>query len=82
MWENVHSQKVPVGLSIGYGLTSFPDVVMNNGGVSNFFTSRIGYTGSTDFELGVSFNLYDVYLESAQEKAIVSNLQLILKFYF
>ena len=74
--------QVPIGLSIGYGLTSFPDVVMNNGGVSNLFSSRIGYTGSTDFELGIQYSFYDMYLESLQEKAIVSKLQLILKFYF
>lgn len=75
-------QNIPVGLSLGYTLTSAPEIVMSQGGVSNLFTGKIGYTGSNDFELGLQFSYYDVELESVKDNPYLTKVMLTLKFYF
>lgn len=74
--------KVPIGLALGYALSSSPEIVMNDGGVSNLFLCKIGYTGSNDFELGVQFTYYNTHLKSIDEKPFISKAMLTLKFYF
>lgn len=74
--------KVPVGLALGYSMSSAPEIVMNDGGFSNLFLGKIGYTGSQDFELGVQYTYYNVDLKSVNDKPFISKIMLTLKFYF
>jgi len=71
-----------VGLALGYAITSAPEIVMSDGGMSHLITGKIGYTGSDDFELGVQYTYYNVNLKSVDEKPFISKILLILKFYF
>lgn len=73
---------VPIGLALGYSNSSAPEVIMNNGGVANIFTGKVGYTGSDEFELGVQFTYYNVEIKSVESKPFVTKLLLTLKFYF
>jgi len=74
--------KVPIGLAMGYTISSSPAYVMDEGGISNLILGRIGYTGSDDFELGLQFTYYNAYLKSVEEKPFVKKVMLTLKFYF
>jgi hypothetical protein len=71
-----------VGLALGYAITSAPEIVMGDGGMSHLISGKIGYTGSDDFELGVQYTYYNVNLKSVDEKPFISKILLILKFYF
>ena len=71
-----------VGLAFGYGITSAPEIVMEEKGVSHLITGRVGYTGSDEFELGVQYTYYNVNLSSVDNKPFVSKILLLLKFYF
>jgi len=73
---------VPIGLAFGYSNSSAPEIVMNNGGVANLFTGKVGYTGSDEFELGLQFTYYNVKIQSVESKPFVTKLLLALKFYF
>lgn len=73
---------VPVGLALGYILSSDADLVMDNGGMVNMIAARIGYTGSDDFELGLQYAYNKVNLNSVDQKPSVNTIKLILKFYF
>lgn len=73
---------VPVGLALGYTITSAPEIVMSDGGFSNLINAKIGYTGSKDFELGLQYTYYNVEIKSVEEKPFVSKFLLVLKFYF
>lgn len=73
---------VPIGLALGYSLSSAPEIVMDNGGYSSLFLGKIGYTGSKDFELGLQYSFYNVNLRSIDDKASISKITLMLKFYF
>lgn len=73
---------VPIGIAIGYSNSSAPEIVMNNGGVANLFTGKVGYTGSDEFELGVQFTYYNVEIKSVESKPFVTKLLLTLTFYF
>jgi hypothetical protein len=75
-------QEVPIGLALGYALTSAPAIVMNDGGAANLVLFKIDYTGSDDFELGLQFNMYSTYLKSIDDNAFVKKIMLGLKFYF
>ncbi len=75
-------QEVPLGLALGYALSTSPALVMNDGGVANLFLFKIDYTGSDDFELGLQFNMYSTYLKSIDDNAFVKKVMLSLKFYF
>lgn len=74
--------EVPVGLAIGYTLSSVSEVVLNEGGFSNLFIGKIAYTGSNDYELGLQFAYYDVKLKSVGEKPFVKKVAMVIKFYF
>ncbi len=74
--------KVPLGLAFGYSLSSNPEIVMSDGGSANLFIGKIGYTRARDFELGLQFTYYSVYLESLSDNAFVSEMILTFKFYF
>jgi hypothetical protein len=67
---------------LGYAITSAPEIVMGDGGMSHLISGKIGYTGSDDFELGVQYTYYNVNLKSVDEKPFISKILLILKFYF
>lgn len=73
---------VPVGLALGYTISSAPEIVMSDGGFSNLINAKIGYTKSNDFELGIQYTYYNVKLKSVDKKSFVSKLLLVLKFYF
>lgn len=75
-------RNVPLGLALGYSLSSSPEVVMNDGGTSNLFMGKILYTGSGDFELGLQFTYYNVYLASISENPFVKKAMLAFKFFF
>ena len=74
--------KVPMGLALGYTLSSAPAIVMYDGGTANLFTGKISYTGSDDFELGLQFAYYNIALRSMDEKPSVTKVMLSFKFYF
>lgn len=75
-------QEVPVGLALGYALTSSPVIVMSDGGIANLFLFKVDYTGSNDFELGLQFNMYSTYLKSIDDNVFVKKAMLSFKFYF
>ncbi len=75
-------QNVPVGLALGYTLTSAPEIVMSDGGIANLFSGKIGYTGSSEFELGLQYTFYKLNLKSIDKKTTVNTIMLLLKFYF
>lgn len=75
-------REVPIGLALGYSLSSSPEIVMDNGGTSNLFIGKIIYTGSGDFELGLQFTYYNVYLRNISDKPFVNNAMLTFKFFF
>ena len=71
-----------VGLALGYAISSAPEIVMSEGGLSHLITGKIGYTGSDDFELGVQYTYLNVNIKSVDDKPFISKILLILKFYF
>jgi hypothetical protein len=75
-------QNVPLGLAVGYTLSTAPEIVMNDGDFASIFATRLYFTGSEDFELGAQFNYYNVRLNSIDSKPFVSKILLTLKFYF
>ncbi len=75
-------QDVPVGFALGYILTSAPDIVMSEGGVTHLMTGKLGYTGSKEFELGLQYTYYHLKLKSVDQKPSISTFSLVLKFYF
>lgn len=74
--------KVPLGLAFGYSLSSSPEIVMSDGGSANLFIVKIGYTRARDFDLGLQFTYYSVYLQSLSDNAFVAETTLAFKFYF
>jgi hypothetical protein len=75
-------QKVPVGLALGYILTSSSEVVLKESGSANLFTGRISYTGSDDFELGLQYTYNVLTIENINDDPSLNTLMLMLKFYF
>ena len=75
-------RQVPVGLGLGYTLSSAPAIVMNDAGTSNLFMGKISYTGSDDFELGLQLTYYNIPLKSIDDKPYVMKALLNFKFYF
>lgn len=75
-------QKVPIGLALGYTISTSPTYVMQDGGVSNIIVGKIGYTGSEDFDLGLQFNYRNIYLNSVADKPFIRTLLLNLRYYF
>lgn len=73
---------VPIGLALGYVLSSAPEVIMNNSGMTNTFIGKVAYTGAKDYELGLQFNYYSLKIESLDTTPYVSKIILMLKFYF
>jgi len=73
---------VPIGFGIGYTISSAPEVVMNEGGASNLFLAKIGYTGARDFDIGIQYTYYDVEIKSIDDTPFISKVLLLLKFYF
>lgn len=73
---------VPIGLSLGYILSTAPVIVMENGGTANLAIGSIRYSGAEDFELALQFTYYSAYLNSIQDKAFVKKTMLTFKFYF
>ncbi len=75
-------RQVPIGLGLGYTLSSAPLIVMSDGGTANLFLVKISYTGSDDFELGLQFTYYNLQLSSVDEESFVTKTMLSFKFYF
>jgi hypothetical protein len=76
------AKRVPVGLALGYWLSSEPEVIMNNDGTSNMIMFKLGYTGSDDFELGAQFTYFNVRLKSVEGNPFISQVSLVLRYYF
>ncbi len=74
--------QVPIGLGLGYTLSSAPLIMMRDGGAASLFQGRIAYTGSDDFELGLQFTYYKIALPSMDDKPFVKKAMLSFKFYF
>jgi len=75
-------QRDPLGLALGYTITSAPEIVMNDADYANLLMAKLGYTGSRDYELGVQYAYYNVKITEDLGKTDVSSFMLILKFYF
>lgn len=75
-------RNVPLGLGLGYTLSSSPEVVMNEGGSSNMFIGRIAYTGSKDFDLGLQFSYYSLDLSRVEGNSYITKAMLSFQFYF
>jgi len=75
-------RQVPIGLALGYTLSSAPTIVMSDGGPANLFLGKIAYTGSDDFDLGLQFTYYNITLRRVDDRPYVSKIMLNLKFYF
>lgn len=73
---------VPIGLALGYSLSSAPDIVMSEGGIAHLFNGKLGYTGSSEYELGIQYSYYKLKLKSTEEPAGITLLALVLKLYF
>jgi len=73
---------VPIGLALGYSLTSAPDIVTTDGGITHLINGKIGYTGSSDYELGLQYSYYKLKLNSVDESTGATTFTLILKLYF
>jgi len=73
---------VPLGLALGYTITSAPEVVMNDGAYSNLIMAKLGYTGSDEFELGLQYAYSNVKIDNVDEEPTLSKIILVLKFYF
>jgi hypothetical protein len=73
---------VPVGLALGYTLSSAPDIFLEDGELSNLFNLKVGYTGSDEFELGLQVSNYYLKLQSVEDKTTISLYSLVLKLYF
>ncbi len=71
-----------VGFALGYALTSAPELLLGEGGVSHMVSGKIGYTGSDDFELGLRYTYHTIEVSSIDDKASVGKISLLLKFYF
>lgn len=74
--------KVPIGLGLGYTLSSAPDVLMLEGGYANILMGKLAYTGAEDFELGLQYTFYKLSLDNAENNPSLSTLILGLNFYF
>jgi len=72
----------PVGLALGYTITSAPQIVMSTGEYANIFMGKISYTDSDDFELGLQYSFYKVEIEGSGKDPSVNNIVLFLRFYF
>jgi len=76
------SYNVPVGLALGYSLTSAPDIFSTEGGISHIFNGKLGYTGSSEYELGLQCSYYNLKLNSTDQSTGVTTITLVLKLYF
>jgi len=74
--------RIPLGFGLGYGISSAPEVVMNNDGYSNLINVQMAYTGSHDYELGLQYTYYNFHLDGIDKESYISNILLVLKFYF
>lgn len=74
--------KVPIGLALGYTISTSPAYVIQDGGISNIIIGKIGYTGSEDFDLGLQFNYRNIYLSSVDDKPFIKTILLNLRYYF
>lgn len=75
-------RNVPLGLGLGYTLSSSPDIVMNEDGSSSLFIGRIAYTGSEDFELGLQLTYYNLELSRVESRSYITKAMLSFRFYF
>jgi hypothetical protein len=75
-------QKVPIGFALGYTLTSAPAIVMNGGGNAGIFSARLGYTGASEFQLGLQYSYYKIHLQSVDDNPSVSNFALVMELFF
>lgn len=72
----------PIGLALGYTLTSAPEVLMADQGNASLVSGKISYTGSDDFELGLQYTFFKMNLENLDQKPNINTILLIMKFYF
>ena len=75
-------QQVPIGLALGYTLTSSPYIIMAEGAYTHLIVGKIAYTGSKEFDLGLQYTYYKIDLTNVNNKPAVNHFGLILKLYF
>jgi hypothetical protein len=74
--------KLPIGLLLGYGHTSYPESsgdILENVGVITF---RIAYTGSREFSLGLEFSYASAPLKEFDESLNYGAAHINLQYYF
>lgn len=74
--------KLPIGLLLGYGHTSYPESsgdIVENAGVASF---RIAYTGSREFSLGLEFAFASAPLKGFDESLSYAATYINLQYYF
>ncbi len=75
--------QVPVGLNFGYAFSSRPENTLLEFDHTNIFHLRIGYTGSSDFDVGLQFSFYRYELTNIEERRPwVKNTSLGFRLYF
>ena len=74
--------KLPLGLGLGYMLSSTPETSMEGGDYLSMGLLKIAYTGSPDFDLGMEYLTYKMKLSEKIKNPFVIQLLLSFKFYF
>jgi hypothetical protein len=75
-------QSVPIGLALGYTITSSPYVIMAEGGYSHMIGGKIAYTGSKEFELGLQYTYYKLNIEDIDSNPSINHVTLVVKLFF
>jgi len=75
-------QKVPIGLALGYTISSAPDILSGDNEAIHLIIGKIGYTASGDFDLGLQYSYYKMKMISVNRRTDVSSFSLVLKLYF
>ncbi len=76
-------RKIPLGFAVGYEISSNPEDTYMESIYTNIFSSRISYTGSSDFDLGLQFITHRVKLaDGIENDPMIVKTQLDFKFYF
>jgi hypothetical protein len=73
---------VPLGLSVGYQLTSAPEVVYVEDKFASTFAVKLAYTAAPNFQLGVEFNSSGIPISSSDEKARAVGAMININYWF
>jgi hypothetical protein len=76
------AKRVPVGISLGYSLSSIPEIIFNYQPPTNILIAILSYTGSEDFELGLQYNVSEIKSANFASTGYLSLAQILFKYYF